>query len=34
MKDKMTIDEAMDKFINKKHKENFKDILDKILYKK
>lgn len=33
MKDKMTVDEAMQKFINKKQKENFKDILNKILYK-
>ena len=33
MKDKITVDEAMQKFINKKQKENFKDILNKILYK-
>ena len=33
MKDKITIDEAMKKFINKKQKENFKDVLNKILYK-
>ena len=33
MKDKITVDEAMKKFINKKQKENFKDVLNKILYK-